>query len=336
MDASRKAPWALLVLSLLLIVAGLVAKDDATVSAPQPEGTSPAGPHPSAPPITTAPGHYDDSADRQADAALQCLRFTDCALNCGEGKMVTIDPQGKRERVCLQGETPHGMAFAFFQDGRRQQVKHYVHGQLHGQQILFFRNGRRAGIRHHQNGQLHGLFVDYKNQATNQPALRRRQRQYSRGKQLGLERTWHDNGVLYSEYYWQDDKREGTARKWQPNGRLKWQGHYRNGFLEGTATAWQPNGQRWIERQFRRGKANGLARRWHANGHRSTWTWLEGKLNGPHQIWYQDGRQKAQGSFRNGERDGTLRTWDSEGDLQTHCIYEQGRLLQSISGRCQP
>jgi TonB family protein len=65
----------------------------------------------------------------------------------------------------------------------------------------------------------------------------------SLGRKHGLERWWHENGVMKSEATWRGGVRDGAYRAWYPDGTPWYAGRDSLGVPLDTLRVWHPNGK---------------------------------------------------------------------------------------------
>jgi antitoxin component YwqK of YwqJK toxin-antitoxin module len=86
------------------------------------------------------------------------------------------------------------------------------------------------------------------------------------GKQNGLTRAWHSNGLSQIEYNLSNGKKDGIQREWYDNGQLLIFENYKDGKREGKFTEWYKNGKLKFEAFYINDLKDGNRRRWYENG----------------------------------------------------------------------
>ena len=92
------------------------------------------------------------------------------------------------------------------------------------------------------------------------------ERNYSDGKEDGLERRWYKNSQLEVERNYSDGKEDGLWKKWYENGQLEEEINYSDGKEDGLWKKWYENGQLMLEGNYKDGKDVGLYKEWYENG----------------------------------------------------------------------
>lgn len=59
----------------------------------------------------------------------------------------------------------------------------------------------------------------------------------------GVEKIWHENGKLASEYHYQDGIKHGIQKGWYEDGQLWYEDQYKNGLLHGIQKGWLKDGK---------------------------------------------------------------------------------------------
>ncbi len=85
----------------------------------------------------------------------------------------------------------------------------------------------------------------------------------------GVLREWYEEGQLFTEYQFKNERRHGIQKKWYKNGQLMQLYNYKNG------------------------KLNGLQQKWYNSGKlKAEWYYLNDQLHGYSKEWYPNGQQK--------------------------------------------
>jgi hypothetical protein len=112
------------------------------------------------------------------------------------------------------------------------------------------------------------------------------------GEKDGECKVWYDNGQLWEQTTYIDDKINGEYKSWFYNGQITKQTTYVDGEKHGVHKEWWDNGKLW----------------------RQT-TYVDDKVNGEYKRWYYEGNLWKQITYVDGKRQGNYKTWDNEGNL---------------------
>ena len=111
---------------------------------------------------------------------------------------------------------------------------------------------------------------------------------YQNGKLEGSRCYFHENGKLYYEHHYKNDKREdGTYEYFDSKGRLNHKEHYKDGELHGLWEWFYSNGQLHFSQN-----------------------WKHGNEHGPYLDFYDDGRINHTGNYKNGKKHGVFDFYD--------------------------
>lgn len=95
--------------------------------------------------------------------------------------------------------------------------------------------------------------------------------------------------------------RHGARASWHDNGKLWQQGEYFNNKENGAARVWAYDGTPLQEWTMRYGAWHGTNREWHANGQLKTQVeWINGRRQGPQIYWTEDGTEFKRIEYNNG------------------------------------
>ena len=87
---------------------------------------------------------------------------------------------------------------------------------------------------------------------------------YKNGIREGIDKQYYQNGELYSEGYWNNNKLNGLMKHWYENGQIKSEWNWKDWKLDGIQRHWYENGQ--IESEFTSNRQRRIKKRWHENG----------------------------------------------------------------------
>jgi hypothetical protein len=124
----------------------------------------------------------------------------------------------------------------------------------------------------------------------------------SGGKEVGLHRSWHENGRRHSIGVYRAGLAEGRHRSWNSDGELTFDGRYREDERDGVWNEASEDGFQSSRGRYARGKEEGL------------WT------------FNYEGKRQAVGSFRRGLREGVWTFYDYDGKR----VRERGRYHRGV------
>jgi|LSQX01.2.fsa_nt_gb hypothetical protein len=104
------------------------------------------------------------------------------------------------------------------------------------------------------------------------------------GKQHGVARRFHRNGVLAFEIVFVKDRKHGLACDWFEDGTKSSEENWLDGVQHGSSQVWHPNGQMKVRCEY-----------------------SHGTLHGPYSEWTSEGVEICHGDYRNGEPVGVWR-----------------------------
>ena len=155
----------------------------------------------------------------------------------------------------------------------------------------------------------------------------RTERNYSDGKENGLNRDWYLSGQLETEFSAVDGRRQGLYRSWHDNGQLKLESTYEAGLMQGVRKSWDESGQLIGEVNYRDGKKEGALRGWRDGKLIIDYNYVNGEKHGVQRLWNQDDETLAfEQNYREGKEHGVQRMWDENGNLSLEENYHEGEL----------
>lgn len=109
------------------------------------------------------------------------------------------------------------------------------------------------------------------------------------------------NGDPKTEVTYVCGVRHGPRASWHDNGKLWQQGEYFNNKENGVARVWAYDGTLLQEWTMVHGAWHGTNREWHLNGRLKTQVeWINGKRQGPQIYWAEDGTKIKRIDYHNG------------------------------------
>ena len=141
-------------------------------------------------------------------------------------------------------------------------------------------------------------------------------RNYTLGKQDGLNTWWYENGKKKGEGKYKNGKQDGEWTYWSPDGKESSESIYKDGKQDGLLTTWYENGQKQLERHFKDGKQDGLQTQWYENGQKKLeGNFKDGKRDGEWTYWYENGQKEYEGTFKDGELISS-KIWNEDGSVK--------------------
>jgi len=93
------------------------------------------------------------------------------------------------------------------------------------------------------------------------------------GKQITMDRKFHDNGLIKEEkhHIWSSNqkdfmKKNGVFKVWDENGNLRSLKTYKDNMKEGDHKTWHPNNQLWSKRTYKKDNEHGTSQMFKSNG----------------------------------------------------------------------
>jgi len=142
---------------------------------------------------------------------------------------------------------------------------------------------------------------------------------YAKGEQVGIWRSWYENGRPFWRHRVVAGSLDGPEITWDLDGSLISKGGYRDGDREGP---WMVNDLKVTGRgNYRHGAREGP---WSfsSEGHRiAAGAYHDGELEGPWVFYWPGGGLDSKGTFRHGLKQGRWRFFEPEGYLRVdiHC-----------------
>ena len=146
---------------------------------------------------------------------------------------------------------------------------------------------------------------------------------YAKGEQVGIWRSWYENGKPFWRHRVVAGSLDGPEITWDHKGALMSKGSYRAGEREGL---WMVNDLEVTGRgNYRRGAREG---RWSfsSEGHRiAAGAYRHGDLEGPWMFYWPGGGLESRGTFRRSEKHGRWRFFEPEGWLRVDIQCRAGQ-----------
>ncbi|GAL86030.1 hypothetical protein MYP_3259 [Sporocytophaga myxococcoides] len=244
------------------------------------------------------------------------------------------DKQVKFETYLKNGK-PDSIFRGYYPDGRLMVEQMLKEGILNGKYTLMTTNGKIRGSGYYKMGVPYGKWIfnsqsglpseefefDSKDETHKKYIYKKEFHEngtlksysnYENGDPSGIQRTWHPNGQLASEYVIKDKKAYGQSQYYYSNGTASRKAFYENGKIQGLEETWYDNGNKERSQQY-----------------------IDGKRNGPYKFWYKDGKLRVSGIFLNDLADSLWVYYDSTGNFDYELTYEKGiKKLPELNEPC--
>ena len=241
-------------------------------------------------------------------------------LACDPGTTVHLARSPDPTWSCVRADgTRHGPFISVFPDDTIEIAGSYKDGVLDG-----------AWTRRHVDGAvaLQGRYVAGKKDGSWKQTSSRGTvlGDYELALGTGVERTWYDDGALYSERSLVAGIPHGAHSVLAPDGAVIISAHYTDGVLDGRHTIGVPGSLMRFDETFVAGVRRG-ARKIFLMG-----TLIadeiydrQGRLDGAYTLWRRARVMRAKGQFRGGRRIGAWTWWDRNNNKEKEGTYVEGR-----------
>jgi len=235
----------------------------------------------------------------------------------------------------LKNGKPDSIFRGYYPDGRLLVEQMLKEGILNGKYMLMTINGKVRGSGYYNMGVPYGKWIFnshfglpyeefefdskdethtkfiYKKEFHENGTLKSHSN-YENGEYSGVQRTWHPNGQLASEYVIKDKKAYGQSQYFYSNGTLSRKAFYENGKIQGLEETWYDNGNKEKSQQY-----------------------INGKKNGPYKFWNKEGKLRVSGNYLNDLQDSLWVYYDSTGNMDYEITYEKGiKKLPQLNEPC--
>jgi antitoxin component YwqK of YwqJK toxin-antitoxin module len=146
---------------------------------------------------------------------------------------------------------------------------------------------------------------------------------YANGEQVGIWRSWYENGRPFWRRRLVAGSNDGPAIEWDHNGTLMSKGEYRAGRREGqwTLTDLGVTGRGIYRHDAREGRWS-----FSSEGHRiAAGAYVHGDLEGPWVFYWPGGGLESRGTFRRSEKQGRWRFFEPDGWLRVEVQCRAGQ-----------
>lgn len=117
--------------------------------------------------------------------------------------------------------------------------------------------------------------------------------------------------------------KHGEERTWHKNGSLNRQSFYEDGELHGELIEWYPDKTAKLKTLYQHGKRHGQSSQWNKDGKKlKDSTYVNDELNGPHMEYYSNGKPKVKGSYSNDLKSGLWEEYNERGEVLKKAEYK--------------
>lgn len=136
----------------------------------------------------------------------------------------------------------------------------------------------------------------------------------------------YDEGVLYEEGRYLDNRRTGTWKRYWPSGKPRTVINYVKGFPKGEYTLFYPDGKQEEKGTWDLDRNTGTFKRWHPNGNVAQDFVFDayGTRNGVQRYYYENGQLEVEVEIVKGREEGVLKRYYPNGDLQETARFNAG------------
>jgi hypothetical protein len=143
----------------------------------------------------------------------------------------------------------------------------------------------------------------------------------------GLYKSYHEDGQVSKQCFYQDGKLEGQYLEYFENGQISEQCFYQDGKLEGEHIRYYQNGQLQVKCSYKNGELEGECLIYYQNGQlKEKSLYQNGNIEGEYLGYYQNGQISDQCFHKNGELEGQYLEYNQDGQLEIKSFYKNGIL----------
>ena len=245
--------------------------------------------------------------------------------------------QGYYYADAFNGQTTleHGLWRYWDRQGRLEEERNYLKGELHGEVVMFYPNGKPKERGFFKMGKQDSVFTRwYDNGNVKETGY------YTMDTPTGDWKYYYSNGyhmmeetildsVSYVQNFWRTDStqtlKDGNGRTflyYSSTGHLQEFYTYKDGLKDGDFEEFSAAGNLFVRGQYANNEKEGKWYYWYYTGQiDSMLTYANGRLTGDYIKNYDNGKTNITGTFENGEKVGHW-TWftnvgtnDMEGDF---------------------
>jgi antitoxin component YwqK of YwqJK toxin-antitoxin module len=154
-----------------------------------------------------------------------------------------------------------------------------------------------------------------------------------RNSKEGLVRSYHKNGKIFSEIFYENGMKNGVFKTWYDNGQLHDSAFFKNDSLVGIAISYYSNGNKNSLNYYNeKHELDGESFFWYENGVLGgKSSYVNGKLHGDDFIYYENGRKKEISKYNLGVLDGLRIYFKDNGDTLKQEFFKNGKLIEVIN-----
>jgi MYXO-CTERM domain-containing protein len=175
-----------------------------------------------------------------------------------------------------------------------------------------------------------GPFVEW--YASSNPAQKKREGHYKRGKLDGKWVSYFPDGKLERENTYVDGVLEGRSIEYHTTGGKKEEGSVERGTRVGTWTLFHENGKPRKQTAY---SDNSSTQRWTLFSEAGVRThegmFVNGRKEGLFTEYFPDGKMSVQGTWAESKKHGTWTTWDPSGNVVSKEEYLNGELVPAAN-----
>ncbi len=194
--------------------------------------------------------------------------------------------------------TPLKEKYTVIMDGQQDTLRH-------GAYRSWYNDGKLRMITDYAEGKLNGFAKEWHSNG-----LIKSEGYYKNGRREGPWLYKYENGERYISLFFREDKKDGSYKLWYPSGGLKEMRNYKSDTLDGEYMAKFIDGSPKESRFYKNGLLEGTARLWYkSKGLNQETQWSNNSLNGTFKEWYANGRLKFETTYKNGKKNGISQKW---------------------------
>lgn len=154
------------------------------------------------------------------------------------------------------------------------------------------------------------------------------------GLRQGLGRRYDEDGRLFFEATFKDDKVNGLITEYYADGGVKARSTLKDDELNGPATEYDENGALEVQETYVAGKKRERIV-WRQGRPESQTTYRDGSPTGIARSWQPNGKIRAEGVLRRGKRDGVWLEYDERGVLVGVELWKDGEAVPQDEVRAE-
>ena len=145
------------------------------------------------------------------------------------------------------------------------------------------------------------------------------------GKFEGQYLQYHDNGTIFCEMFFHNDKLHGPITYFSPSGSVLSKSWFIDGLQQGKSFQYYLSGALHGIQRYKNNLPEGIQECYYENNVlKSKIAYSNGILNGKVELYYSNGRKKREMTFKEGKLHGCEKCWYPNGILQWEVLYTEG------------